>query len=634
MSNAMRSSIKITTKRFKEDLVKNGSSLDQYLQLCLTWLKDAFPQINSFSVSDKQKFDPSEKATAVGRKGYLVGLCISVKDRKARGAFANEVLSAFDKGPLFIANSLKSKTIDFLWLAGKDKVKSQVKDLSDIDYARKTRDYLSSGGQSSASLYSFAYYSFTGTKDELKKLFSKPLDFSQTIKLKEAVSADKRIVAKCIVDFTIENDRNEKASDIANADEVIDRLKSVLKIKRIDRYEGTKPYNSIAAVSAKSVKDKFQKLFSKGKAFQNELDRSFYGALFNAILNGSVDFKMNSLKSAKVEDKTFADIIAEEMKYGAITAELLVPFLLLFGYRKIDGKDILKGLSEEAKVVSVEFPASSKNVLTDYDAVFKDPVGNAAQVVSSDGKRWAVSAKWTDMHNASALFGLIHDNLKTFGKTVLDSYAKKAGKDSPFAEAVRIAERVGDKNERQQEVLDLASNPSAVDSRFVNKLAKSVSFSELKRKKYGPIGEYPDVWIKENGTQLLEKFKAEFKTAFRKYFKNKGDDKINIALELFPYSAAFVCDKALTESLNENKDFLLTVYSFIFGYYGEDVEFQQIQLNKDLSIKYIAKSPDVSKKNVSDFIRIESVGSIKREKTKDYIKQVRLAQPMRVMLLK
>lgn len=601
----------------KSDLGKR--SANKPLCRCLSWLYSSFPEIKKIALdgSTLESFSAA-KQRADGIAGIKTYVYISDGGRLSRSKFANKVLSSFDDGPLFVDKPIEKGAIEFIWHGGKDRVEKNVANgkLQQIDYGKSVADKLSADGGSDASRYPIAYYSFNGSLDDLKKILKKVKSFDGKAKVKEALE-DNRIVAKCILDLTMKGDKEgtNKESEISDAGDLLDMLKpSKLTISKKTVYG--KEYLAIEAIddresTLKSIRSIIDKDVSAA------MDKAMYSVMFNAILSNAQDgirFSMKKLKESRIsKDSTFIEGLHAQKTYGAVMAELLVPFLLLCGYKSIDGKEILKGLPTKEKVVSVEFPNAKNNVLTDYDTVFAN---------TSDGRQYAISAKWTEGHNSPGLFTLLYDNIKMFGKKVVDEYVEAAGKKSPFSIAVGITKKDGNHKGMPGKLMALAENSYAIDDSFMNRLAKCVTYDGLKKNEYAIGTEY-----KENDRKkLLKKFDEEIGSLYR---------KVATLVDLFPYSVPIVCDKKMAASLNENKEFLLTLYNFMFGYYGKDVEFQQIQMNDDLSLKYIEKNPDVTTKNVSEYIKIESVSSIKKQlDEKHYFNTISIAQPLRVALLK
>lgn len=609
----------ITTKAssLKSDLGKH--SANKPLCRCLSWLYSSFPEIKKIALdgSTLESFS-AVKQRADGIAGIKTYLYISDGGRLSRSKFANKVLAAFDNGPLFVDKPIDKSAIEFIWHGSKDSIEKNVANgkLQQIDYGKSVADKLSSGGSSDASRYPIAYYSFNGSLDDLKKILKKVKSFDGKAKVKEAISDD-RIAAKCILDLTVKGDKEgtNKESEISDAGTLLEMLKpSKLKISKKTVYG--KEYLAIDAIDNRaSMLKSIRSIINKNVSAA--MDKAMYSVMFNAILSKEQkgdQFSMKKLKESKISnDSTFIEGLQAQKTYGAVMAELLVPFLLLCGYKSIDGKEILKGLPTDEKVVSVEFPNAKNNVLTDYDTVFAN---------TSDGRRYAISAKWTDGHNSPGLFTLLYDNIKMFGKKVVNEYVEVAGKKNPFSVAVGITEKGGSHKGMPGKLMELTKDSAVVSDGFMNRLAKCVSYDGLRSNEYAVGTQYKE----SDRKKLLKKFEEEIGSYYR---------KVGALVDLFPYSVPIVCDKKMAATLNENKEFLLTLYSFMFGYYGKDVEFQQIQLNEDLSLKYIEKSPDVTMKNISEYIEIESVSSVKKEKDeKRHFNAISIAQPLRVALLK
>ena len=617
----MPKALTIKAPAWKQDLRSNR--LDEYLSRCIAWLFQSFSEISEVIVdsSTLEKFSAA-KQRSDGIAGIKAAVKVSAQAKEDRSNFANKVLASFKNGPLFVSKGGVSKnSVEFLWVCSKDLVAPHVSDVSQIDYGKSVEDRLAAGGSSQSSRYPFAYYSFDGTMDELKRILKK-VKFDGEADLKEA-AGDRRIAAKCIVDMTIKGSREgtNKVSEIADAGALLDAFKKPLGIKSIVKYG--KSYDFIAAIKNRSATLKAVRKaiesFKKGAS----LDKSVYAVLFNSILgSGGSDFRMAALKNSSVGDSTFGDVLKAQKTYGAVISELLIPFLLLAGYRTIDGKEILKGLPSDDEVVSVEFPQAKNNVLTDYDVGLSD----ASLVSTASGKRYAVSAKWTDGHNSPGLFTLLYDNAKMFGGKVLNEYAKKAGKKSAFAVAVKIVEDDGEHKAMPGKVLALARSEDAIKDRFLNKLAAGVDYDDMKNNAYWPGTKYS----KKDQAIILKKISD----GIGDLLKRAKEKQLQQIADLFPYSIQIVCDKKLAAILNGDKKFLTTIYDFMYGYYGEDVEFQQIQLNEDLSLKYFKKEPDVTVKNVNEYVEIESVSSIKKTEQKKPNDAISIAQPLRVSLLR
>ena len=204
---------------------------------------------------------------------------------------------------------------------------------------------------------------------------------------------------------------------------------------------------------------------------------------------------------------------------------------------------------------------------------------------------------------------------------------KKAGKKSAFAAATKIVIDGGSHKAMPGKMLSLAKDGESINDGFLNKLATGIDYDKIKSNAYAPGTKYSS----KDRKLILRKFSENVGD----FLKKAKDKQLQQLVDLFPYSVQIVCDKRLAAMLNEDKDFLLTLYEFVYGFYGADVEFQQIQLNKDLSLKYFKKEPDVTKKNISDYIKIESVSSIVKTPNMDKPNSaVSIAQPLRVALLK
>lgn len=625
----MPEAITIDRPTSKQDL--RSSSLFRELRRCIAWLLQTFPEISKVVVNSStlEKFSAA-KQREDGIAGIKTFLYIDDNSHSGRSKFGQKVLASFKDGPLFINNKPIAKgAVEFLWHAGKDSVESDiaVSKLDRVDYGKKVADKLAPGekGGSNASRFPIAYYSFSGPIDDLKRIFKKSVSLDGKAKISEAIEKDSRIEAKAILDLTVKGDRTgtNKESEISDAKTLLDAFKGPLKIKPTTKYGKT--FDFIQAIKNRKVTlAAIKKAIDGDNGTFASLDKSVYAAMFNAIMNrNGANFDMSWLKDSNVGDMTFVDALNEQKTYGAVISELLIPFLLLCGYKTIDGQEILKGLPGNDEVVSVEFPQAKNNVLTDYDVGF----ANASLVKTASGKQYAVSAKWTDAHNSSGLFTLLYDNAKMFGKEILEQYVKKAGKKSAFAAATKIVIDGGTHKAMPGKMLSLAKDGESINDGFLNKLAAGIDYDKIKNNAYAPGTKYSS----KDRKLILKKFSENVGD----FLKKAKDKQLQQLVDLFPYSVQIVCDKRLAAMLNEDKNFLLTLYEFVYGFYGADVEFQQIQLNKDLSLKYFRKEPDVTKKNISDYIEIESVSSIVKTPNMDKPNSaVSIAQPLRVALLK
>lgn len=622
----MLSSLTVTPNSLKGDLHSSGLSLNPYLKNCVVWLTKTFSkEILKLKIPDPVFL---AKHRVDGIKGVRTILYIDSSHRNNRGIFANSILDKFSDGPLFVQKGkIDSSKLEFLWIAGKDKIQKQVSRsrLSEIDFGKETSDRLSLGGGSDGSRYSIGYYSFNESLDELKEILDKVKSFDGKIDIVEADSrtSEKRVEAKCILDLTVKEDvESAKKSQVADANFLLQSiLSTALKTKTTTAYK--KQYISVQAIDdRKTAMKKIGDSIDDSQDL-NSLDKSIYAVLFNTVLNkgASDNFLMDILKKNKINSQqSFAEAIESQSTYGVVVSELLVPFLLLAGFKTIDGKEILKGISETEKVVSVEFPEKKNNVLTDYNVTF---------VNTDAGKRYAISAKWTDGHNSPGLFTLLCDNMKMFGKKVLEQYSADSGKDSVFAIAAKIVEEDDNKKGMPGKLLELSKELGKENERFVSKLAEQVTYKDLRDGKYKA-----GIQDKEEKQMLLRKLESEIGNVVKR--KNNIFQQI---LDFYPYSIPIICDKKLAKDLNADKDFLLTLYAFVFGFYGKDVQFQQIQLNRDLSLKYIERQPEATIKNISDYIAINSISSIKKNAKKNNGKiflsdVINIAQPLRVSLLK
>ena len=609
----------------KEDLSKVKN---EWLKICFSWLFAANKDLEAISFVDKQK----------ERQKYFSRIALQFKgvnSQEARDKKVESILNVFEDGPLFVPNSIKpdknKDSIDFLWYADDKNIDKSIQ--SNFPIIKKIASVVEKG--SSGAHYPFAYYriELENISDNAKKLvysdlkavFGKDKEYSKDKNL--AVEADKKAVLstadvkninvslKCLVDFTVKMSNSDYiiGSKVKNADTVLETISdSALPIKKSD----TQDYNKYDAfgTNRKSVLLEISKDI-ESSSLEKDFDRSIYSNFFSAIANccdgSSNNFDLNKFKKQiAFKDINFGNFLKETRYYGSVMSELFVPFVLLAGFTKIDGKNILRPTDEadskakDEEVLSIEYPKKSNEKLRDYNCIF----------ANTKTKRYAISAKFGgNSVNHTSLLALVKEN-STFKNSIVKNLAKNEQSYYYTIDKVVNSEK------------DQDSDKEAVYRNMIVDIASKIFNEDGLLEDYKKIEGWKPLSVKPS-----EKFKEESKKLFKQPKKQKQ------AIRLFPYSLPVVCDFRLADFLNKDDDFLKETYKLVFEYYGEDVEFEQLTLMSDFSIKYITKNTHSEKDPILDKIEIVATSLLKQpaevKNTRKYPFTISyIPQPLHVVL--
>ena len=572
----------------KEDLSKLNN--DRYLKTLIGFLLRKVEELSKSTFVGISVDRNLRQTSHTAKYGYKTAIKLKTINRKTREDLATNILDVFKEGPLFVGDPTTTKKVEFVWFGNEDWIEKYLakNSIKRFERGKKMLNNLVKAG-SSNSRYSIAYFSIEPSAGEIKptleilqglfdpdSIKDKPKFWEQH--LKEAKSVKKELLnvkAECIVDFTVTTTSQMFESKVKNTNVLLDAVDFGATVRR--GY-----YHKIAYKTPRVNLTGFVRAINNAAKAKKVtiLDAALYGAIFSSIseqISSNKTFDLNKLKESTIslkqsiknvigkeelskfpESITFEDAL--QMKhYGVVISETLIPFLLLCGYTKlktVSGSEekIISALEEGYKVKSVEIPESSNNPLTDYDAILVD----AESADKKTMKRFAISAKFGENFNHSSLLGLI-------AKKKTDTDLNK------FCNDFKIVYTIAKRTQK-----DLLGSEEKVNTTHIGDVI-TIS-NELK--------------LQENNSELAKKLKSTNVESIQ----------------------AVYLDKALVDRFNDNADFLENTYDFVFGYYGKDTTFEQIELKEDMTLKHIVKNTD-DNVEISKKIALKSVASISEDKT-------------------
>ena len=595
----------------KDELSKVSN---KYLRACFTWL------FSEFGKDFIKQIDYNESSTENSRGGiHGVETVIWSKShyRTSRRKEALEkILKAFEDGPLFFQSSEQKAEIDFLWYANGDLIDKKIEEQKKThrkykDNSRIIENFILFCGQkmldnllegSERSRYSIGYYSVNASLSDIVSAFGQGKTFALTKedRGRKPLDAGKiKIETKVIVDFTIKSE--EKANTvIKNTSDLLRLLKKPFNIQEEDseinpgkKYFKINVLKNISPIFEENVKKALNPEKNKGSISKEESD--FYSLVFSQILNDASKetlketFDMNNLFNAEI----VRNFVENETGYGVILSEILIPFCLVAGYKNIKSKDretpraIIKFKESKESLESVEIPISNKNVLTDYNVIFANTNG------SKDGpKKYAISAKFDVGTNRTSLFTLINDR-------------KKRNKDA---------------FEKENEILKFIAEYVKKEDKLIQEIENcAIGYSETYQD--GVFNNF-----------LNSKSAQEKIDGIDKFTDIKNSRLKNNVIEHFTEAKPILCDWYLAKELNQKKDFLFALYNFVFDFYGKDIDFQQINLDKNFNLKYYVKEKDISEENSNKYIQLTNSSGFSEANSAN--PKPRVTQPLQINLLK
>ena len=628
---------------------------DKYLKRLLKFLFKHFEEYSGTKLKSIN-VDLTAGGTKGGISGYRAVLNISTGISKRADSLVKrkEIVDTFfekafvDNQPLFYTKSLDGKEFsDFIWYGDRSEIEGSkvLQKDAGMKYSKPNKLDFTSG---KAYRRFISYYSIE-TKDiadflKLKDGKTKTIDEDEI-----AVAAKANgIETKCVVSITL-HDADVKSNLESNVETTSELMEEIIPYKKVRLFKDKRLYYRVTAEQKDSLLATIENKIKNSKVL-SQTDKDVYSAFFEGILSSSEpnnDFKISKLKD-KLEAAYGQDIMSQsaDKYYRLNISEVLIPFILIGGYSKIEGRSILtdedgKDITSGLKIKSIEIPKSNINVLTDYSVTFI----NAE--VNGEKKTFAISAKLGDDHNMPSLFTLLRDNWKIGRKAVVNELIKD--NDSGFKIALDVAKDAnikGRESEGWKKYIVEFAQKWLPDSENVAKYVKAFSYEDLKignsqRQPWKNIKDKLNQakWIQKSKPKEAKEIKKtieEIESSISKYLKQKKDSsataKSDRILNAYPYSIPVVSDYVCAGNINEDKDFLLSIYKLVFEYYGENTEFQQIQLNKDWSLKYVRKQKEVNEEKIADLISIESKASVDKNAEKIDLSAMKVSQPLMVVL--
>lgn len=512
---------------------------------------------------EKISIDPSKSAgTRGGKAGYRTKIYVADIGRKTREETAKDILNYFNHGPRFIGTA-DGDPIRFVWFGGKDNIEKFLSsgNISKFEYGKKTLDNIVKQG-SKSSRYSIALFSIENKNGNglnmLKGLFDektrKDPDFwKDSIKIEEAKKESPEIKADCIVDFTVSTVEHIYDSKIKNTNELLKIVNIAALGAAKTTSEGYEGYTNVPR-----FKNKDEALQDMANSLNEHLDSI-----------SQLDKELYTAMFRKMQDSG-ERFDLNELK----NTELSVDFISKD--HKLTFEDVL-GLKHYGVIVSETLIPF---LLLCNIRQIKTIDGRSEPIINGLADYEIQSVEIPGNNNPLTDYDVIFVNAKRGTKTKRFAISAKFGDYFNHSSLVGLISRC-----RNQKAIDIASKDAYFEK--IAKIAKERKSS-----------------TSEDIVKIYKAFEDEI---------SKATPEL-LDADIDPVKA----DKTMVSFLNKKKDFLTTVYLFIFRYYyGRNVDFQQIELKKDLSIKKIIKRRKLDDKNISDLIELISVASYKKDASKD-----------------
>lgn len=569
-----------------------GKVQNKDLRMILKWLFDNFGERSNKKVIDSIEFVGRIQSDWATARVIATTKFAGHNERKRLGF---EIMSALEDGPLvFVSKPIeqyrKSDHVKFLYYTNLDKdvasdgtvegFLSGAKDKFQMRTAlpKDLKFYKNAIRQDSPSKRKFSLSVYDVSVEDLRGYFSNPIEVAEgreayyRMDLKRVFQLDFTIPKIGNIDFG--SNRIKNSADflepfvkfLGNGIGMVNGDEYVINVVPLEKYPKM----------VESSRKTLEKLSIDESSGEYALFFSMFEILFGERSDDSKDFDMDKLRNTELtpssgnfSEITFGAALSLSKGLGAYVSELLIPMLLVKGVESIGGKQIIIGMDPTDKVVSVEWPRDSTNGLTDYDVVF----ANTAQ-----GKRFAISAKFEE-GNKPSLIRKMADYSGTF-----DGFSEE------FKQLMNVSKDYWEKYGKHRN----------------NYITRSIwEMAKLLKLDFG-VSDF--LTYDEVNDEVFDRPVGLRQTIRKKYPRKEQGKVFDYLIKKVPYSLTVLFEKTLTRYFNSKPELLKDVYNMIFNYYPDAI-FQQIELSKDLNLKYISKKDETRKANVGELIEIVNLGS-------------------------